>query len=244
MKKNILILIVVGIIIAGAVYLNLTSFNKNNNPSGGTATSVEETISPITEEEEDVIPTEDPRIIVTRASEGKSIAMVIAFKDFRDEEYFVVKDLFNVAGGVVKTISTEKGTALGADGGQVAVDFSVSEVNLDSFDAVVFVGGPGTFEYLDNSTVYDFIKSAVAKKKLVAAICAAPAVLAKAGILNGKQATVWTSPMDKSLVKILEDNGASYVEKQVVVDGMIITGSGPEASDAFGMSVIEALMNL
>jgi protease I len=234
------------IIIGGAAYFNFAqpkALENDNNPSSdGSATSVEETIESETNTGDAVIPEEDPRVTVTKASEGKIIAMVIAFKNFRDEEYFVPKDLFTVAGGIVKTISTEKGIASGADGGQVAVDFLISEVNLDSFDAVVFVGGPGTFEYLDNSNVYDLINSAISKKKLVGAICAAPAVLAKAGALQGKQATVWTSSMDKSLVKVLEDNGATYIEKQVVVDGLIITGSCPEAADAFGMSIIEALM--
>ena len=228
--------------------MNLASPKTDNNNSSSddsqSATSVGEKVEPGTATEDNAVLKEDPRVIVEKASEGKIIAMVIAFKDFRDEEYFVPKELFTIAGALVKTVSTQKGMASGADGGQVAVDFTVSEINVDAFDAVVFVGGPGTFDYLDKPIVYNLAKDAVAKKKVVAAICAAPAVLANAGVLQGKQATVWTSSMDKSLVEILEDNGATYVNKSVVTDGLLVTGSGPEAADPFGMAVIEALMNL
>ena len=172
---------------------------------------------------------------------GKKIAMIIAFRDFRDAEYFVPKEILEKAGAEIKTASNKTGTAIGADGGEVNVGLLVSEINLADFDAVVFIGGPGCLENLDNNNSYKVVQDTVSQNKVLASICISPTILAKAGVLQGKKATVWTSPMDKSAVKILEDNGAIYEDKSVVVDGKIITGNGPEASKEFGEAIIEAL---
>ena len=177
-----------------------------------------------------------------KALEGKKIAMVIAFNDFRDEEYFKPRQIFEAAGADVKTVSNEKGKALGADGGEVDVDLLVSEVNPAELDAVVFIGGPGALQYLDNEISYKLIRDTISERKTLASICISPVILAKAGALNGKKATVWTSSMDKSAVKILEDNGAIYQNEPVVTDGIIITAVGPTAAEQFGMKVVEVLV--
>lgn len=180
------------------------------------------------------------------ASNGvnKKIAIVIAFKDFRDEEYFVPKGILKEAGVKIKTASIEKGTAIGADGGEVEIEILVKDLNPGEFDAVVFIGGSGCLENLDNENSYKVVKETVSQDKLLAAICISPVILAKAGVLKGKKATVWSSPMDKSAIKILEENGAVYQDEQVVIDGKIITGVGPIAAEEFGMKVAEALTNL
>ena len=69
--------------------------------------------------EEKISPQEE---IMPTALEGKKIAMIIAFKDFRDAEYFVPKEIFEKAGAEVKTVSDKLGTAIGADGGDTKVD--------------------------------------------------------------------------------------------------------------------------
>jgi protease I len=173
--------------------------------------------------------------------ENKKIAMIVASKDFRDEEYFVPKEILEGAGAEVKTVSNQTGTAIGADGGEVEVDLLVSDINSANFDAVVFIGGPGCLENLDNENSYKVAKEIVSQDKVLASICISPVILAKAGILKGKKATVWSSPMDKSPVKILEENGAIFEDKPVVVDGKIITGNGPGAAKEFGEKIVEVL---
>lgn len=173
--------------------------------------------------------------------QGKKIVMVIAFQDFRDAEYFIPKEILETAGAEIKTASNKKGTAIGADGGDVEVDLLVSEINLAEFDAVVFVGGPGCIENLDNETSYRLARETVSQNKVLASICISPVILAKAGVLEGKKATVWTSPMDKSAARVLEENGAIYEDKPVVVDGKIITGDGPSAAQKFGEAIVNTL---
>ncbi len=205
---------------------NSTSSEDSTSSEGGTSTSSQ---------------SEAPQITVTKALEGKSIVIVIAFKNFRDEEYFVPRQILYVAGADVKTASTQKGLASGAEGGQAQVDLLINEINPADFDAVVFIGGPGALEYLDNENSYKLIKDTVSAGKLLAGICMAPTILAKAGAVEGIKATVYAAPMDKSAVKILEENGAIYEEKSVVADGKIVTASGPEAAEEFGMKVVEVL---
>ena len=175
--------------------------------------------------------------------QNKKIAMIIAFSNFRDEEYFIPKKIFEKAGAEVITVSEKKGTAIGAGGGDTEVDLTFDELNLDGFDAIVFVGGPGSYKYIEDAKVHQVVRKAEEKGKIVAAICIAPAILAKVGVLEKKNATVWSSPLDKSPIKILEENGAVYVDKNVVVDGKIITANGPHAAEEFGEKVLEVLQS-
>ena len=172
---------------------------------------------------------------------GKKIAMIIAHRDFRDEEYFVPKEILEGAGAEVKTASNQMGRALGADGGEVEIDLLVKDLNPADFDVVVFIGGPGCLGNLDNENSYQVAKETVSQNKILASICISPIILAKAGVLKGKKATVWSSPMDRSPVKILEENGAIYQDELVVVDGKIITGNGPGAAKEFGEAIVEVL---
>ncbi len=168
----------------------------------------------------------------------KWIAMVIAMRDFRDEEYFIPKNVFLNAGFEVVTAGLEKGSALGVYGGVVETDIAVSDIELKDFDVVVFVGGSGALGLSDNSDCLKLAKQAVADNKVVGAICIAPVILAKAGVLQGRSATVWQSAMDKSGVKILKDKGCEFTEEAVVVDGRIITANSAEVALKFGEAVV------
>lgn len=172
---------------------------------------------------------------------GKKAVMLIAFRNFRDAEYFVPKEILEGAGVEVKTASNKMGLAIGAEGGDVSVNFLVKDLNPTEFDAVIFVGGPGCLENLDNEDSYRVAKETMANNKVLAAICVSPVILAKAGVLKGKRATVWSSPMDKGPIKILEEQGAIYLPRPVVSDGKIVTGNGPDAANEFGEAIVRVL---
>jgi len=171
----------------------------------------------------------------------KKIAMIIAFRDFRDEEYFVPNKILETAGAEIKIVSTQEGTAVGADGGEVEIDFLIKDLNPADFDGIIFIGGPGCLKYLDTEDSYRVAKETLSQDKLIAAICISPVILAKAGVLEGKRATVWSSPMDKSPKKTLEEKGAIYQAEPVVVDGKIITGNGPAAAEEFAEEIVGVL---
>ncbi len=172
---------------------------------------------------------------------NKKVLMIVAFRDFKDEEYFIPREILEKAGAKIMVASDKKGVAFGAAGGEANVDLTIDEVAADDFDAVIFIGGSGAQKYIDDSRCHNIVRGVVEKKKVLAAICIAPAILARAGMLSGKKATVWSSPMDKTAIKILEKNGAKYMKEPVVVDGKIITANGPGAAEEFGRKIVEVV---
>ncbi|MFH1392197.1 MAG: DJ-1/PfpI family protein [bacterium] len=168
-------------------------------------------------------------------------ALIIAPKDFKDEEYFVPKQAFENAGFIVETVSSKFGPAIGVDGNEAKVDVLNKNLKIDDYGAIVFVGGPGAQKYIEDPEAHRIAQDAVSKNKILGAICIAPAILAKAGVLKDKQATVWFSNLDKSAIKILEQNQAKYLDRDVVEDGRIVTASGPKAAQKFAQAIIKLL---
>ena len=171
----------------------------------------------------------------------KRIAMIVAFRDFRDEEYFETKEVLEKASAEIVTVSDSLGKAIGKFGGEVDVDLSLENLRIEDFDAILFIGGPGALEHLDNEVSYKIVKEAFSQDKVLGAICVSPVILAKAGVLRGHKATVWSSITDKSTVKTLEKYGAHYLPQAVVVDGKIVTANGPSAAKEFGLKIFELL---
>jgi len=174
-------------------------------------------------------------------SSSKKIAMLIAFKDFQDQEYFNTKEVLESGGAVITTLSASLGQAVGKYGGEVKIEKKLEELDVKDFDAVVFIGGSGAFNYIDNSKCHQIAREAAKQDKVLGAICIAPAILAKAGVLREKKATVWTSSLDRSAEKILKENGADYQDDDVVVDGKIVTANGPAATKKFGQAIATLL---
>ena len=176
----------------------------------------------------------------------KNILFVIAPKDFRDEELFYTKEILD-SNNINTTISSlNKGTCYGMLGRTAESTIALSDVNADDFDGIVFVGGSGTPEIRKSIKAISLVKEFYNKGKLVCAICWAPTILAKAGVLQGKKATVWKgfdSEYNKETDKVLELFGAAYIEEGVVSDGNIITANGPSSAKLFGRTIINKLNN-
>jgi protease I len=162
------------------------------------------------------------------------IAMIIAPSDFRDEEYEVPKQTFESEDIEVNTFTKGVYEARGALGSVVHVDGMLEpSFSPEVFDAVVFVGGAGARVYFNDTQVLDIVRNAFNQGKIVAAICIAPSILANAGVLQGKKATSYTSEQSN-----LEERGAIVVQKDVVVDGLIVTANGPSAAGVFAKEII------
>lgn len=175
------------------------------------------------------------------ANSSKKILMVIAFSNFRDEEYFEPKRILENDGYYIETISNRTGEAVSVNGETVTIFKTPVDISVDDYIGVIFVGGPGMAKELDNPLFQNLAKEFYKKNKLVSAICIAPALLAKAGILKDKKATVWASSTDQSAIQILKENGAIYEEKSVVKDRNIITANGPQSAQEFGEAIVEYL---
>jgi protease I len=167
---------------------------------------------------------------------GKKAVMIVAPRDFRDEELFDVKSALEAAGATVRVASTSLDEATGMLGGKVKPDLLVSDIEVAEFDAVIFVGGKGARVYWDDPTAHHIASLTDKYGKILGAICFAPVTLAKAGVLDSRKATVWSSEKGA-----LEAMGAQYTGADVEVDGEIITANGPKASKKFAEAIIKAL---
>jgi len=166
----------------------------------------------------------------------KKVAMFIAFQDFRDEEYIEPKKIMEAEGIKVDTISSAKGKARGKFGAIANVDKVISEIDPSGYDALCLVGGAGCLEHLDNQSVYDIFKQAFNESKLIGSICISPVILAHAGVLKGKKATVWPDGADD-----LKAGGAIYTGVDIEVDGKIITANGPGPAKEYGRKLVQEL---
>jgi protein deglycase len=121
---------------------------------------------------------------------------------------------------------------------KIIPDTVIDTVQADDFDMIVLPGGqPGADNMNADARVIALIKSFAQKGKLTGAICAAPIVLGKAGVLAGKRATSYPSYKDKL-------GGATYEEKAVVEDGNVLTSRGAGTALAFGLAIVARLVSI
>lgn len=163
--------------------------------------------------------------------------MVIAPSDFRDEELLEPKARFEAEGAIVEIASTRTGIARGMLGAEVKPDLALSTVDPHRYAAIAIVGGSGAPANLwDNHALHSLVRIAREDGTPIGAICLAPAVLARAGLLRGVRATVYGQPRAKHE---LERGGALYVEEGVVSDQGIVTAAGPADARAFGEALVQ-----
>lgn len=167
------------------------------------------------------------------------ILMIIAPERFRDEELFIPQEELEKDGHSSIIASTVKGICPGSRGGYATATLTLDEVQTDEFDAVVFVGGGGSKVYFDHPIALRIAKEMHEKGKVVSAICLAPVILANAGVLNGKKATVAGTE-----ARTIENQGATYTGPGVTVDGNIVTGNAPKSSRLFAQKINERLRAL
>lgn len=164
------------------------------------------------------------------------VLMVIAPEQFRDEEYAQPKKVLESRGATVVTASRSAGVCHGKLGMIAEATMSLADVAAADYDAVVFVGGGGAEVYFDDPVAHALAREAYRLGRIVAAICIAPSVLARARLLHGVRATAF--PTQK---QDLRDHGAIWTDGPVEVDGRIITANGPDAAHEFGLAISEAL---
>lgn len=164
------------------------------------------------------------------------ILAIIASKNFNDEELFVPKEIFEKSGFKMVIASSSLRTSRSMLGTKVTPDIMLEAVNVNEYDAIIFVGGPGAVEYWNNPVAHKIAQDAVKKYKVLAAICIAPVTLANAGVLFKKKATVYSPEVNK-LIRM----DAFYTGAAVEVDGSIITANGPSAASAFAQAIMDKL---
>jgi len=153
-------------------------------------------------------------------------------------EAVTIIDLLVRAGVNVVTAGLEAGPVTASRGVVLVPQMSLDEALKQDYDMVVLPGGMPGAEHLDNDPrVAKLLRSMAESDLFTAAICAAPKVLANAGILAGKRATSYPGFVDKMNLPDVE-----YREEAVVQDGKVITSRGPGTAMDFALTLIEQLV--
>ncbi len=166
--------------------------------------------------------------------------MVVAPKNFRDEEFIIPKQVFENSGFEVIVASKGVKQVTGMFDAIIRVDIDIEKVDVTDYEVIVFVGGSGSSIYYEDKTALELGKLFYENGKITAAICIAPGILAKAGILKGKNATIWDSG-EGNFIKMLEEEEAKYTGANVESDGKVVTANGPQAAKEFAEKIIEIL---
>ena len=166
------------------------------------------------------------------------VLLAIAPERFRDEELFVTQEELKRRGHVTTIGSTRRGKCPGSRGGSATATVVLSDARAKDYDAIVFVGGGGSRMLFADEDALRLAREGYALGRIMAAICLAPVILANAGVLKGKKATVAGTE-----AKAIEAKGARYTGPGVTVDGNVVTGNAPKASRLFGQKVADLLEN-
>ncbi len=169
---------------------------------------------------------------------------VIAQHDFQDYEYSEPRKVLEAAGHEIHVASTSVGGCVGAFGDKVNSDITIADAvsRLAEWDAVIFIGGAGVGSLFGDNNALQLAKNAFKAKnvKALAAICWAPVLLARAGVIDGFKVTGWDDGEGTQL-RQLKAAGATLLPQHVVEDGKIITADGPPAAKDFGKAIAKLL---
>ncbi len=163
-------------------------------------------------------------------------ALVLLAPGFEEIEALTIVDVLRRGGVEVVTAGLEDPVE-GSHGVKVLPDRKLEEVRVEDFEALICPGGyPGYENLRKNPKVLEMVRKAAESGKVVGAICGAPAVLAEAGVLKGKRATIYPG-MEGELKK----GGAKPGKGLVVVDGKVVTSKGPATAFAFALELLRLL---
>ena len=164
-------------------------------------------------------------------------AVMLFAEGYETVEALMVVDLLRRAGVTVTMAAiTEEETVRSSHGVCVGMDAVLGEVDLLSYDAIILPGGmPGTLHLGESDAVRKAVLAMHEAGKIVAAICAAPGVLGRYGLLQGKRACSFPDHE-------VNLTGAEVSREPVVTDGNIVTSRGLGTAMEFGLKLLELLV--
>lgn len=165
------------------------------------------------------------------------IAFVVG-EDFEDSEFKKPFDHLREAGHDVEVLGAKAGEVMHGKGGKEQIEIAAATSDRDptSYDVVVIPGGYSPDHLRMDKTVVKFVGDAVRAGKIIAAVCHGPQLLIEADAVEDKKLTSWPSVRTDLL-----NAGAKWVDKEVVIDGKLITSRKPADLDAFVAAIQQQL---
>jgi len=177
---------------------------------------------------------------MTKTLDGKRAA-ILASDGFEQAELTVPLQALRSAGADVDIVSLKRGPIQGFNhldpGDEVEADLALSEADADDYDALVLPGGAHNPDRLRiEDAALDFVRAFMDAGKPTAVICHAPWILINAGLAKGRTLTSY-----KTIRADLANAGATVVDREVVVDGNLITSRDPNDLPAFCAALVEQI---
>ena len=169
---------------------------------------------------------------------GKKVAILVA-DGFEQAELIEPRAALDKAGAKTEIVSPANGRVKGWDktewGQELPVDMALDRADADDYDALLLPGGVMNPDHLRrNAKALAFVKAFFDQGKPVAAICHGPWTLIDAGVARGRKMTSF-----ESIQTDLKNAGVSWVDREVVVDGNLVTSRKPDDIPAFNRAMIE-----
>jgi protease I len=166
-------------------------------------------------------------------------ALIISADAFEDTELLVPYYRFKEEGFDLDVASMIKGKIKGKHGYEVNVDKPLNEISPADYDFLLLPGGRAPETVRKEKNALKIVKHFFEKSKPVFAICHGPQILISAGLLKGRHATCY-----KSVAPELKEAGAIYEDKEVVVDGNLVTSRQPSDLPAFLIEAIKMIKRI
>ena len=174
---------------------------------------------------------------MTQNLKGLKILFLVAPKGFQDEELEKPRRILEAAGAEVVVASSSTGSVSGQSGASLEA-ISIVEARPTDFAGAVVVGGVGAVDLWENGIAHKFFRMAAHDGKPIGALSLGVGLLAKAGLLQGKAATIWVT---SDGLRALKEGGARYEKKPVVIAAGVVTADGPASAESFASIFAELL---
>jgi protease I len=163
-------------------------------------------------------------------------ALIVSADDFEDTELLVPLYRLREEGIGVDVASTSGERITGKHGYSRPVDKQLSEVDPHGYDVLVLPGGRAPAALRDSPVLHGIVRAFDVAGKPIAAICHGPQILVSAGVVEGRTATCY-----RAVAPELRQAGALYLDREVVVDGNLVTSREPEDIPAFCREIMKQL---
>jgi protease I len=162
--------------------------------------------------------------------------LIVSADNFEDTELLVPYYRMLEEGHDVDIASMKKGTIKGKRGYEIEANKAIKDVNAGDFDFLILPGGKAPGEIRKEQRALDIARDFFDKNKPVAAICHGAQILISAGLMKGKHATSY-----HSVAPEMKEAGANYEDKEVIVDGNLITSRQPSDLPAFMKEIMKKI---
>lgn len=173
---------------------------------------------------------------------GFELLEAAAFTDVAGWVRDVLKEeIYTVICGLTHEVNASFGNVLSSN--IIKTDILIDDVEESDFDALALPGGFGKYGYFESGfdeRVLKLVRDFDSQKKPIGAVCTAALVLAKSGILDGRKATTYYHD-NGMYVRQLSEYNIEVIEEKIVVNGNVITSSGPQTAPHVAIKLIEML---